>query len=216
MSVNPLRSFADNLSLSLSDAQYAQLDIYASCVWEKKDSLNLTSVDNLAEIYNRHLADGLVAAAQIKQLSHLKKWENFTLADMGSGAGYIGFTLAVALPQAHVTCVESLEKRCAFMNWALFKTGLPNLKIQKARLGQQPLGNFEVVTERAMGTLPDILPLCMSAVKPGGIFLAYQGQIPQLTDLSTAPDVVLWDVKSYELPCPDNKKRHLVFFERKA
>ena len=214
MPADLLRSFAQELSLSLDEKQLAQLTCYAQCVWEKKDFLNLTSVENLDEIFTRHLADGLVAAAKIAKFLAKKPITAFTLADVGSGAGYIGFTLAVALPQAKVTCIESLEKRCSFMNWAALKASLPNLRVQKARLGQEVHAQFDVVTERAMGQLPDILPICMQVVKPGGIFLAYQGQYPQTQNVSLPKETVLLGVERYTLPYLDNKQRHIVLFSK--
>lgn len=214
MSAEILRSFAKTLSLSLDETQLAKLSAYAQCVWDKKDSLNLTSVENKEEIFARHLADGLVAAAKLTQLLGNRPPKEITLADVGSGAGYIGFTLAVSLPHAQVTCVESLEKRCAFMNWALLKAGISNLRIQKARLGQDALAQFDAVTERAMGQLTDILPICMQVVKPGGFFLAYQGEHPQTQHNALPAQTVLSEVENYQLPCQDNKKRHLAVFAK--
>ena len=214
MSAEILRSFAKTLSLPLREEQLMQLSLYAQCVWSKKDSLNLTSVENLEEIFTRHLADGLVTAAKILQLFANNSSKKITIADVGSGAGYIGFTLAAALPQAQITCIESLEKRCAFMNWAALKTGISNLRVQKARLGQDTLAQFDVVTERAMGQLSDILTICMQVVKPGGFFIAYQGEHPQTQDVTLPIQTVLVGVERYSLPCQDNKKRHLALFAK--
>lgn len=214
MSAEILRSFAKTRSLPLDENQLSQLSLYAQCVWDKKDSLNLTSVENQEEIFARHLADGLVAAAKIAQLFANAPLKTITIADVGSGAGYIGFTLAVALPQAQITCIESLEKRCAFMNWAALKAGISNLRVQKARLGQDTLAQFDVVTERAMGQLSDILPVCMQVVKPGGFFIAYQGEHPQAQEVALPAQTVLIGVERYPLPCQDNKKRHLALFAK--
>ena len=215
MPANLLQPFVRQLSLSLSNKQWEQLTIYAQCVWEKKDFLNLTSVQTLDEIFTRHLADGLVAASRIANIASTKKWETPQIADVGSGAGYIGFTLAIALPHAHITCVESLEKRCSFMNWTALKTGLSNLSVKNARLGQGNSFQFDAVTERAMGQLPEILNICLDAVKPGGIFLAYQGEHPQTHDCAVPQHSFLQDEFEYHLPCADNKKRHIVLFEKR-
>ncbi|MBO4674492.1 MAG: 16S rRNA (guanine(527)-N(7))-methyltransferase RsmG, partial [Elusimicrobiaceae bacterium] len=208
--------FAKQLSLSLSTKQLGQLTAYAKCVWEKKDFLNLTSVQTFDEIFTRHLADGLVAASQIAAVSSTKKWETPQIADVGSGAGYIGFTLAITLPQAKVTCIESLEKRCSFMNWAALKIGISNLSVKNARLGQGNSLQFDSVTERAMGQLPDIVDICMDVVKPGGIFLAYQGEHPQTHDCILPQNSFVQGEFEYYLPCADNKKRHIVLFEKRS
>ena len=205
-----LTSFARGLQLDLSAEQRKQLTDYAACVWEKKDLLNLTSVANLDEILNRHLADGLVAAAKIAHICRAHDIKNPQIADLGSGCGYIGLTIAIALPFAQVTAVESLERRCAFMNWAVWQSGIKNVKIKKERVGQNKGNSFDFVTERAMGQLPDILEICLDQVKPNGYFIAFQGENPQIQKLP--PQAVLRGVESYSLPINDAKKRHLVIF----
>ena len=206
-----LRPFAASLGLTLTQAQHDQLAAYAACVWAKKDFLNLTSVGDETEIFTRHLADGLVAAAKIQAICRVKQLQHITLADVGAGAGYIGFTLAVALPFAQVTLVESLEKRCRFMNWAALQSHIP-VHIKQARLGQGKTQTFDFVTERAMGQLPDILAICMEAVSPNGFFIAFQGEHPQAQDCKLPQNTILLGVENYKLPLSDNKKRHLVLF----
>ncbi len=220
MAANPaetLSAFAHSLGICLSPAQLAQLNAYAQCVWQKKDLLNLTSVSSQAEIFDRHLADGLVACAQIqKLLANLPAQNPVSIADVGSGAGYIGLTIAVVFPQANITLVESLERRCAFLTWAVLQTGLKNVKIKKARLGQNTRDTYHLVTERAMGALPDILDICLAAVKPAGYFLAFQGAAPQTEYV--AKESVLQGIYPYRLPSDEADvapKRHLVIFEKK-
>ena len=101
------------------------------------------------------------------------------------------------------------------MNWALLQLGLSNAKVKKVRLGQGTKFAFDFLTERAMGQLPDILAACLSAVKPGGVFIAFQGEHPQ-TDACDphACGAVLLGVERYSLPC-DDKKRHLALFEKR-
>jgi 16S rRNA (guanine527-N7)-methyltransferase len=207
-----LQAFAAGLGLPVSPQQLTQLKTYAGCVWKKKEMLNLTSVADLNEMYVRHLADGIVAAAKIAAMCRVKQLTAPEVADVGAGAGYIGFVLAILLPHAHITAIESLEKRCAFMNWAVLQTGLKNLRIQKARLGQGTQKTFDFVTERAMGQLPDILEICMNVVKENGVFIAFQGEHPQTQDCKLPAQTVLLGVEPYSLPCPDNKKRHLALF----
>lgn len=210
-----LIKFAEKLGLPLESAQADTLLKYAERVLQKKDFLNLTGAVDLAEIVNRHLCDGLVCAAKMYAMSKVKGLETFAAADAGAGAGFIGLTLAVSLPQAEITLVESIEKRCAFMNWAVINTGLKNAKIKNARLGQHAKLTFDFVTERAMGQLPDILGVCLAAVKPGGVFIAYQGEHPQTKDADPAKyGARLLDVEPYALPLNDGKKRHLALFAK--
>ncbi|MBR4682498.1 MAG: 16S rRNA (guanine(527)-N(7))-methyltransferase RsmG [Elusimicrobiaceae bacterium] len=207
-----LLNFAVSIGLPLCESQAQLLADYAALVWQKRERLNLTSAAGIDEILLRHICDGLQGAALVKQLSQNKGLTTFSVIDAGAGAGYIGITLAIALPQAQVTLVESIEKRCAFMNWAILSLGLKNVQVKNIRLGEQKDIQADFVTERAMGQLPDILNICLSAVKPGGVFLAYQGEQPQTQSLQP-PGIRLSGETLYHLPA-DSKNRYLVLFEK--
>ena len=198
-----LSNFAAQLGLPLTPKQTQKLLAYAQCVWEKKDFLNLTSAQSFQEVLERHICDGLVAAAQLQTLC--KELAAPQLADAGAGCGYIGMTVAVALPSAHVMLIESLEKRCKFMNWAALTAGISNISVKNARLGQGTQFDFDVLTERAMGQLPDIFDICTRAVKPGGYFVAFQGVHPQAVAQAPLKQI------PYSLPC-DKNPRYLVIF----
>ena len=199
-----LTNFAARQGLVLAPAQAEKLVAYARCVWEKKDFLNLTAAASFEEVLTRHICDGLVAAAHLAALPK----KPVQLADAGAGCGYIGMTLALALPHTHVTLVESIEKRCKFMHWAALTAGLPNVTIKNVRLGQATAFAFDALTERAMGQLPDIFESCMDSVKPGGIFMAFQGAHPQ-----EVPGQAAWAQYPYTLPA-DNTPRYLVLFKK--
>ena len=167
-----LLDFAALMGLKLSDRAVDLLMQYAELVWQKKDTLNLTSVSDKNEIITRHICDGLVAANLVTK--EYKGQKNFTAADMGCGAGYIGLVIAIVLPEVKVVLVESLQRRCAFLNWVIMKLGLTNVQVLCVRLGQADVGLFDIVTERAMGQLEAIFPLIVPTLKEGGRFLAYQ------------------------------------------
>ncbi len=207
-----LVDFAAKIGLPLSLDQAGRLVQYARLVWQKKDFLNLTSASGVEEILSRHICDGLTVAAKIYAMAKIKGWTHPLLADAGAGAGYIGMTLAVSLPQAEVTLIESIEKRCAFMNWAILNLGIKNAKVKNVRLGQGTKFAFDFLTERAMGQLPDILEACLDAVKPGGVFIAFQGEHPQTNACDAARcKAALLGIDDYQLYC-DDKKRHLALF----
>ena len=207
---NKLISFAREHGLFLTPQAANQLLAYAERVLAKKSQLNLTGASSLEEIVHRHLCDGLVAAAQIANLACKAGQQTFTVIDAGSGAGFIGLTLAAALPQARVTLVESLTKRCAFLNWVILQEKFTNVTVKNIRLGQQLLPQADYVTQRAMGQLPDILKICLEILKPGGVFLAYQGQFPQTNDVNPAIYQAAWEqILPYQL-VQDKTPKHLV------
>ncbi len=201
-----LLNFTAQLGLPFTPAQAEKLLAYGQCVYNKKDFLNLTSVENFDELLTRHLCDGLTAAACIyAKIAHPRQ-----LADAGAGCGYIGFALAAAFPAAQVTLLESLERRCKFMNWAAMQAGFINIRVKQVRLGQTPCGPFEAVTERAMGPLTQVLPLCAAILQPGGLFLAYQSEVPTVE----YPGAVRLEPFTYMLP-GESKSRYLAVYQKK-
>ena len=208
-----LLNFAAMLNFDLSEKAAQTLCQYADFVWQKKEMLNLTSVSDKNEIITRHICDGLAGAAFLKQCTLQNPIS--TLADMGSGAGYIGLTMAIALPQVKVSLIESLERRCMFLNWVIMKLGLQNVTVLNVRLGQQTVGPFDMVTERAMGQLRDILPLLAGAAQENGVITAYQSQIDPSTvaDIATQQALQVAESWIYRLP-EENKKRYLAVFKK--
>ena len=198
-----LSDFPVGLGLTLTPAQWQQLKAYADLIWQKKDQLNLTSVSDKNEIFTRHIADGFAVACVWKRF--FDGYENGTVADMGSGAGYIGITLAIMCPQVQVTLVESLQKRSLFLNWAILKLGLSNVVVKNMRLGQQSVGVFDLITERAMGPLEELLPLLVPCSKKGGVIAAYQSQAGQL-EASLQKTLSLQEEEPLAYQLPDEKK----------
>lgn len=210
-----VKDFAASAGLALTDTQLDQLEKYVSLVWQKKDFLNLTSAADTDEIFTRHICDGLAGAAEISARARARGLETFRAADAGAGAGYIGIVCAAALPQAQVTLIESLEKRCKFMQWAVFQLGLKNVSVQNARLGMGMRFEFDFMTERAMGKLADILDVCLGALKPGGTFLAYQSGREEAEQSAVPPAYgAFLGCKAYRLP-REEKTRYLAVFAKK-
>lgn len=210
-----VKEFALSSGLPLTDTQLDQLEKYVSLVWQKKDFLNLTSAADTDEIFTRHICDGLAGAAEINARAQVQGLTSFHAADAGAGAGYIGLVCAVALPQAQVTLIESLEKRCKFMQWVILQLGLKNVTVQNARLGMGTKFAFDFMTERAMGKLTDILVVCLGALKPGGLFLAYQsGREEAKEAASSLAGAAFLGCKDYRLP-REEKKRYLAVFAKK-
>lgn len=203
--------YLKTLDLKLSVGQEKNLLAYIDFLWQKKQDLNLTSVETKQEIWDRHILDALNAVSLIKQLDKTV----LNIADFGSGAGYIGLVIAIMLPKAKITLIESLNKRCLFLNWVCLKLGLKNVEVLNIKVGQTNIDKiFDITTERAMGKIDEVLPLCTNNLKSGGCFLAYQGaeSSPSLQTQQQA-EVCLELEKKYFLPC-DEKMRKIAVFRK--
>ncbi|MHB1345255.1 MAG: 16S rRNA (guanine(527)-N(7))-methyltransferase RsmG [Thermoleophilia bacterium] len=104
-----------------------------------------------------------------------------TLVDVGSGGGLPAVVLAIALPEVAVTAVDSVGKKCAFVEEVRDSLGLANLEVVCARAedaGRSRLREvFDVAVARAVAALPVLSELAVPLIRPGGTFVAAKGAL---------------------------------------
>lgn len=132
---------------------------------------SITSVREPDEAVEIHVADSL-AGLEVPELRSAAR-----IADIGSGAGLPGLVLAIALPQAQVTLVESAGGKASFIERCAANLGLGNVTVEPVRA--EELGRtagFDAVTSRALGSLPLVLEYSAPLLDPGGLALAWKGE----------------------------------------
>ena len=202
----------ERLGITPAPEQFELLEKYARIVAEKNRRVNLTAADSTEEIWSRHIADGLCALLAVRpRLSSPQP----LVVDAGAGAGFTGIALKIMLPQIKLVFVESVERKCAFLNWACMNLGLGGVRVMCARLdGKNALLSADFVLERAMGQFDDIAPLCLAITAPGGYFIAYQRPGGgKLSPDGRGAAASLEEELRYNLP-PDETPRTLVIFKR--
>jgi 16S rRNA (guanine527-N7)-methyltransferase len=106
------------------------------------------------------------------------------IADVGSGAGFPGLALAIALPDARVDLIESLGRRCEFMRASLARAEVENATVVCARSEEwaaapPPAGGregYDAVTARAVGRLSTLAELASPLLADGGVLVAWKGR----------------------------------------
>jgi 16S rRNA (guanine(527)-N(7))-methyltransferase RsmG len=110
--------------VDLSPSQVAALEAHYRLLLRWNRTLNLTRVDDLEEAAERHYCESLFLAA------HLPAGE-LRIADVGSGAGFPGFPVAIARPDCQVTLIESHQRKAVFLREAT--RGLANVRVLGVR-----------------------------------------------------------------------------------
>jgi 16S rRNA (guanine527-N7)-methyltransferase len=132
----------------------------------------ITAVRDPAEGVDVHVADSLVAldVAAVRAARRI--------ADLGSGGGFPGLALAIALPGAHVALVESVGRKCAFLARAAADLGLGNVEVVHARAEawEQGLGAHDVVLARALAPLAVLVEYAAPLLAPDGLLVAWKGR----------------------------------------
>ena len=107
-------------------------------------------------------------------ISFLPKYKN--LLDIGTGAGFPGMILALALPDTQVTLVEPLAKRASFLQFIKADLGLKNVRVVKKRVEEMDSEIFELVTSRAVTDTDMLLKLSENFRDENSKLLFYKGE----------------------------------------
>jgi 16S rRNA (guanine527-N7)-methyltransferase len=146
----------------------ARLKAYADLLLDWSARHNLVAKSTLPDLWRRHMWDSA-------QLAPLIPENATTLADLGSGAGFPGLVLAAMRPGLAITCHESTGKKCAFLQAAAERMGLP-VTIENARIETLPRRAYDVVTARALAPLPLLLSYAAPLTGPNSVCLFLKGQ----------------------------------------
>ena len=132
----------------------------------------ITSVRDPAEGVDTHVADSLVAL-ELPMVRAARR-----VADLGSGGGFPGLVLAIALPEAHVALVESVSRKSAFLRRAATELGLSSVAVIRARAEAWPEGieAQDLVTARALAALPVLVEYAAPLLEVGGHLVAWKGR----------------------------------------
>jgi len=100
--------------------------------------------------------------------------------DMGSGQGFPAIPLAMAEPESIITMVESDLKKCLFLEGVVNSLGLANARVIRARVEElahtpEHRGVYEIVTCRAVSSLPTLIEWGLPFLCRGGILAAWKG-----------------------------------------
>ena len=133
-----------------------------------------SAVTAAAAAVDIHVADSLTAL-DVPAISAAQR-----IADVGSGAGFPGLVLAIALPEADVALVESNRRKCDFLERARTVSGTSNATVVCARAEAWPagLGGHDVVTARAVGSLALLCEYAAPLLALGGTLVAWKGAAP--------------------------------------
>ncbi len=136
--------------------------------------LSLSSVTEPGEAENVHLRDSLSALA----LGAVPSAE--AVVDIGSGAGYPGIPLAMALPEARFTLVDSVGKKARFAGEAADALGLTNVEALGVRSEELAVGEgrerFDLALARAVAPLSILAELASPLLREGGTLIAWKGE----------------------------------------
>jgi 16S rRNA (guanine527-N7)-methyltransferase len=184
--------------------QLADLERFRALLAEGNQKMNLVGPSALEAFWGRHAFD----SAQLLGLAPQAR----TWADLGAGAGFPGLVLAILLKGrdgARVELVESMAKRCRFLQAVVDELGLP-ARVRNARAESLSL-TVDIVTARACAPLARLLEFAWPYLRKGatGLFLKGQDVEAELAEATRS-----WDFKAELLPSLSSPSGRIVRVKR--
>ena len=196
-----LKSGAAELGVSLSDDAARKMLRVLDQLDEWNQKMNLTAIRDRPQQLTKHLLDSL---------SVVKHLHGSRVIDIGTGAGFPGLPLAIALPEMHFTLLDSTAKKLKFIEHVTALLGLENVETVHSRAEAfQPKYRYDVVISRAVGAVDTFVKWAGHLCVGGGRLLAMKGRYPtdELTKLPSG-----WKLATvHRLSVPGlDEERHLV------
>lgn len=164
----------DLFGIELTESQLSQFDRLTTELLAWNTHTNLTAITDPAEIVLRHYLDSLSLIPALGLVDGMR------LADVGSGAGFPGLALQIALPGLYTTMIEATGKKARFISHAIDVLGLERARALSARAedaGRNPhhRAKYDVVVARAVARLPVLVEYLLPLAKVGGACVAMKG-----------------------------------------
>ena len=176
---------------------------YYEFLKEENEKYNLTTITEENEVYYKHFIDSL-------SVENIVDLDNIHFCDVGSGAGFPSIPLKIMHPTMRLTIIEPTLKRCNFLKELVNLLNLEGVEVINDRAENIKNRQFDIVSARAVSSLPILLELCIPLVKVNGYFIAFKGanfqeELAISNNAFKKLDAKLTDVYKYDL---DNYGSH--------
>ncbi len=161
-----LSQYLDKEEINLESKIITKLERFASLLHEWNQIHNLTGAKTVDAIYV-NIIDSLYPLTFIDKPK--------TLLDVGTGAGFPGLVLAVALRDTKVVLAEPLKKRVSFLKYAAIDLELSNVSVEAKRVETLKHEAFDLITSRAVTNTKLLLDLTSKISDTRTEYLFYKG-----------------------------------------
>lgn len=162
-----LKDDLEKESIGLNEDLIKKLEEFAVLLNEWNRIHNLTGAKTIQAIY-QNILDSLYPLTFIQKPK--------SLLDVGTGAGFPGLVLAIALPETEVVFAEPLKKRIAFLKYAAMDLELENVQVEGKRVEAVTHAPFDLITSRAVTNTKLLLELTEKVSDVQTAYLFYKGE----------------------------------------
>ena len=182
-----IASGAERLGIRLDESALDTFEVYAALLIDGRQRLNLTTVVDPIEVADKLFLDSLTAFLGLA--AHPMGGSRFV--DVGTGAGFPGVPLAVALPHVGVTLLDATKRKAEWVDGAVRQAGIENAWGMVGRAEDVAhdvgwRGQFDVATARAVAPLAALAELLLPLVRPGGVAIALKTRSAVVAEMPAA------------------------------
>ena len=173
---------AELMDISLSDYQVDQLLAYHKLIEKWNQVYNLSAIRDPIESIKKHFLDSLSIVNFIQP---------GLLLDVGSGAGLPGIVIAIMKPKTKVFTIDSVGKKCRFMQTVKTELSLENLTIVNNRVEnfnyEEP---FQQIVSRAFSSGIDTIEKTRHLISSNGRYLLMKGDNIEQENLQNFSSII--------------------------
>jgi 16S rRNA (guanine527-N7)-methyltransferase len=184
--VKALADGARELGISLTDDQLGSFQVYYETLIDWNQRVNLTRITGYEEVQTKHFLDSLSCWEAIARVWDVPAGEtdvSIQAVDVGSGGGFPGVALKIAIPALGLTLLEATGKKAEFLQVLVERLDLPDMTVIGARaeeVGQDPnhREGYDLALARALAKMATLAELTLPLVRIGGLVIAQKGEKP--------------------------------------
>ncbi len=163
----------NNIKLDLNKEKIVLLYKYMKFILNKNEHINLTAIRDEHEFIYKHYIDSLYLTQYISK---------GRLIDIGTGAGFPGFPLLIALDKIEVVFLDSKNKKLKIIEEFVFNNELKRAsfmhgRAEKIKEDYNFQNQFDYVVTRAVSNIKNIIDYSMPYLNSTGIGLGMRGML---------------------------------------
>lgn len=153
------------------------LDLYKNFLEENNEKGGFFSKSDALKILERHIYESLIFTSRLLQERYVSR-ETY-IADVGTGPGLPGILFAFFSNAPDLHLIDSQKRKLSLLEEEVVRGKLQPLKSRVHFLyarAEEIVGDFDVVTTRAMVPYPYVAEVVTNMLQTGGILCPFLGQ----------------------------------------